>query len=1042
MASNLTFGKQLVSPGIVIPLTADAASGSDLKPVKVDVSISDKVINTIGTTMKTVTLNYNASSSKYEGNLTLEYGEIPGSNYQSDFAIGGVIRGGANTTFVEYNIEPYVYYMAQVKDVKIDSIVPGNGSITIYSSHDGIVDNSLNKLMDLSNVYIRLCKLDAKTHKIGYSVGTLVTDPVTYSDTRKHYMLVVNGLINEVEYEIGITMVNQVGPTAASTSAVGKPSLYPNAFTFNSFNSLDVSGGRFKVSLDNQDDTLSTFKTLQMKVTYTSTQVNLPSTVQTIDLSGSYPNSGNATKRAVEFLMPPAFRTALLAGSAFNKFTVNAFLQADISGTDLSGAQIKTLAGVMVSKEYIMDRPLTVSSFTLDAVDWTTGIQTLKASILGGRTDISYNGVVATFDISGSLANSTIQPIDICNNVTNMRLAINYSDLQSAKLSVKPTVVMSRHELNVPNDPVPANPTLNTSAKVELAHVLSVLKRGDAPVLQFTPLPTEATKLATFKFLAATKTNVTNDLSANTYYRIQLDELGATKVSTIQDKTTKSVSQMTDASGETFTLTSSTIAAGIKCVLRAFTILDLSKYASAYTALNKNERYLPSAETNQSEVFKGIPDVFVSLRPSAETQGDLANKLNTIRVSGNLKANKIDNIYVFGQDVCGRILFRAIDILPSTRDICGRMMSADAVGPASNDFAGVFAYDIPFDANDLSFNGVVTPFSANPVQLFAVLDTTDDVDKVVTRNTTSTVETDFVAKVAAISSVQTAYTVALDVSNSPGGVIVDGKLVGGDVQYKIIDASSSAVGTAITDLSKNIDTSYSTFNALPTKRDDAVTVIGSKKHFDKKTADLNKAKKETTDVHTYNLDLITARYTTIVTSSNETFIILNWRDPSTNSVGYTTSVKAFEDPSFNGMVNNEQKSQWGQSSTYPEYHNNEYPGFYSTHRAFRKALGDANVALAAAQNREELARIDELNSRVQHTDVLSQIANFSASVKVMEDRLVALKAEQVKLTADKQARATVLVAAAATAKLAVDSATSDLAKARLVFFDASNNPLG
>ena len=1039
MASDLSFNLQLVSPGIVIPMTAVRAANSNDTQVLVDIAISDKVINTTGTTMKTVPLNWNGSTNKFEGSLNLEYGAIPNTNYQSDFAIGGVIRSGSNAKFVEYDQSPYVHHVAPLKDVKIDSIVQGNGSITLYCSHDGSVDNSLNRLLDSSNVYVRVCRLDNNIHKISHTISRLVPDTKTYSDARKHYTLVVNGLINEIEYEIGISMLNSVGPTAAPTSSVAKPSLYPSAFTYDTFNSLDASGGKFKISLNNQDDTESTFKTLQMKVTYTSTQVNLPSTVQTIDLSNNYPRSGNNPKRTVEFLMPANIKSALLTpNSAFNKFTVGAYLEADISGV-----KDKILRGETIYADYYMDRPLAVSSFSLDAIDWSDGKQTLKATILGG-TDICYNSVTATFDMSGLSFNPVLlTQNDICNNVTSAKLNIAHTDLtgNTVNLSVKPTVVMSRRELNVPKDAT-TDIVFNTSPKYELAHVLTALKRGPAPSVLFDPLPTEATKLATFKFLAATKAAIVNDLSANTFYRIQLDELGANKISTIQDKADKSVSRMTDVSGETFTLTSSTIAAGIKCVLRAFTILDLSKYHAVYTTLNKNEKYLTSAETSQSEVFKGVPDVNVSLRPSIETTGALANKLNTIRVSGNLKANKIDNIYVFGQDVCGRILFKTIDITPTTRDICGRMMSSDATGTASNDFAGVFAYDVSFSEADLTFGNKVVPFSANPVQVFAVLDTTDDVDKLAFRTTTSAVETDYVAKVAAISSVQLAYETAVDVSNNPGGVIVDGKLVRGDAQYKIIDASSTALATTITDLSTNIDASYANFKTLPEKRDADVTVIGSKKHFDKKTADYTKAKKETTDVHTHNLEQILNRYTSIPYESHETFIILNWRDASTNSVGYTSSVKAFEDPSFNGVVNGVQYSKWGQSSTYPEYDSKDYPGNYSTGRAFRKALADANDAFAAAKIREDAAEIDIANSTVQHTEVLSRIANFSASVKLMEDRYFDLIMQQGALTTAKQTRAAALVKAAADAKLAVDSAASDLAKARLAFFDVSGNPLG
>ena len=392
---------------------------------------------------------------------------------------------------------------------------------------------------------------------------------------------------------------------------------------------------------------------------------------------------------------------------------------------------------------------------------------------------------------------------------------------------------------------------------------------------------------------------------------------------------------------------------------------------------------------------------------------------------------------MFGQDVCGRILFKPIDITPRSRDICGRMMSADASADLveanyfSNDFAGPFTFDISFSDAELTYLGVKYPFSANPVQLFAVLDTTDDVDKVVTRNTTSAVETDFVAKVAAIGSVETKYLAALDLSNYPaGGTTSDNRIVVGDAQYKILDASSDALAITITDLSGEIYDKYEDFGELPDIRDGSGN--GSKWLFDQKLAAYNKAKKVRTDVHEHNLTQVLNK-STFAYDSHDTYIIMNWRDPSTNSLGYETSVKAFTDPSNTDI--------WGISSAYPEYNNIVNPGNYSTGRAFRDALNIANADVAAAQIAVEEAEVIEENALAAYNDILSQIANFSTAVKVLEDRLAGFVKQQDEYTLAKQTRITALVAAAADAKVARDSAQSNLAKARLAFFDASGNVL-
>ncbi len=992
MASNLTFGQQLVSSGIVIPITADRTQGNDTT-AKVDVSISDKVVNLIGTTMKTVTLNYSATSAKFEGLLTLEYGEIPATNYQSSFAIGGTIRG--SSSFVSNTNA--VHYMAPLNDVKVDSIIPGNTTVTLLCSHDGSVENSLNGLLATNNAYIRTFYLDAnKQPQYSNAVVTLVVDTTKSNATRKHYKVVVSGLTNETEYELGLTMINQVGPTAASAAIKATPSQFPASLTFESFNSLDASGGRFNISLDNQADTVDTFKSLKLKVSYTSAQVTVPTAVQTIDLSNNYPN-GVGAKRQFEFLMPADIKSALLTGSAFNKFTVIGYLEADISG-----ATNKILSGVHASKDYYMDRPLTVSSFSLDAIDWSDGKQTLKASILGG-TDICYNSVTATFDMCGtSISANPI--IDLCNNVTSAKVAINYSELTQAKLSVKPRVKMSREELN--------NAAItNTSPFLELSHVLAALKQGGVPTVEFDPLPTETTQTATFVFKQGT--NAISDLSANTFYRVQLDELAATTKSTVENKVTKRVSQIT-ASGETFTIFSNTITAGIKCVLRAFTILDLSKYASRYAELNKGQQYLTSSEQNQSAVFKGLPEVSISLRPSTKT----TEVLDTIRVSGNLKANNLDNIYVFGQDVCGNILYQQHNITATSTDICGRIMSDDATPNDSTDFAGLFTFDTIFTVG-------TTPFSHDPVYLHAILDTPDDVDKVQVRFETSEIETNFVAKVAAKYTASTAYTVALDLSNTPTN----------DVQYQVIDASFGAWADKITDLSNAIDASYGSFANLPVLRDGS---NNGSKWLAEDTADIFVAKQmEKTLVHDFNATQLINYPAINLDTSYNTVIITNWRDVSNNAIGYVTSVKAFRDP-VNSTV-------WGKSAEYHIYNDNSINGSvtdYSAARALAKARADAYAAVDAAQLAVNNAHENAVDADHAYKNLLSQIGSFSTSVKVMENQLADLKSEQMGFATSRNNRKAALVAAAAAAKLAKDTAESDLATARLAFFDASGNTLG
>lgn len=1000
MASDLSFNLQLVSPGIVIPMTA-IRTNSNLQSVKVDVSISDKKVNNIGTTMKTVTLNWNNNSNQFEGNLTLEYGDISGADYTTSFAIGGIIRGVSNPSFVS-NIYP-VHYMSPLKDVKIDNYIPGNKTITLLCSHDGSVENPHNMLAIENNVYIRKFYLDAnKAPVFEHLVKLLVVDTTTYNDGRKHYKVLVDELTNETVHELAITMVNQVGPTAALTSVNATPSQYPAAMTFNSFNSLDASGGRFTIALDNQTQTVATFKTLKMNVSYTSAQVTVPSTVQTIDLSNNYPNP-DGDKRILQFLMPANIKTALFQGSAFNKFTVKASLTADIQ--DGSGNVIKTLTGEQRSADYFMDRPLTVSSFSLNAIDWSSGKHTLKASILGGTNDMSYNSVTATFDMSG-LSLADVTQTDICNNVTSAKIDLTYEQLSASttKLSVKPKVKISRRELNVPEDAT-QNIVINTSPFLELSHVLAALKKGPAPTVEFDPLPTEATKLATFKFLAqtATPTEGFPDLSANTFYRIQLDEIGATKVSTIQDKIAKKLSQMT-ASGEIFTLSSSTISAGIRCVLRAFTTVDLTGYAPVYAALNKGEKYLTSAEVNKSAVFKGTPDVSLSLRPSAKT----VDKLDTIRLSGNMKANNIDNLYLFGRDVCGGILYKNVPITSTTTDICGRRMT----GVSGEDFAGVFTYDVSFSQAELP-----TSLSSDPVFLFAVVDTKDDIDKVVARDISYAVETDFVAKVAAISIVQATYAIAEDLSMNYKTK---------DALYKIIEASAVILDTSINSYIQDISNSSSNFNALITTRDGSG--VGSKWAYDTSNAAAVKAKALYEHVYEHNL----TQFNTIPTPSefdvdHVTVTISAWRDVSTNPLGYVVSSKKLVDASNGNILGK------------PD--NTINPGNYSPYHAFMYAKSNAKNARDAAFSLYLSTEIGQENATAEYAITTSAITNFNSNLADKQKRLDDLVSTRTTYTTAMKERAAVLVKAAADAQVNVNKAAADLATARLAFFDASGRVL-
>lgn len=1009
MASDLSFNQQLVFPGIRIPITANRLNGSTEPSVLVDVSISDNKVNLFGTTMKTVRLEYNGTSTKFEGLLSLEYGDIVGADYDTTFLIQGHIRGSSSSTFVT-NIYP-VHYMSLLNDVKIDSFIPGNESITLLCSHDGSVENPHNMLLDVSNAYIRLFYLDAnKAPVFEHLVSTLVEDTATYNDGRMHYKVVVPELNNEIVHELAITMVNKVGPTAALTSVNATPSQYPAAMTFNSFNSLDASGGRFTVSLDNQTGTVATFKTLKMNVSYTSDQVTVPTTVQTIDLSGSYP-AASGPPTSVEFLMPPAIKTALFQGSAFNKFTVRASLTADIQ--DASGKVIKTLTGEQRSADYFMDRPLTVSSFILDAIEWSDGKHTLKASILGGTNDVSYNSVTATFDMCGtSISANPI--IDLCNNVTSATVAITIDELKAAKLSVKPRVKMSRKELN--------NAAItNASPFLELSHVLAALKQGTQPTVEFIPLPTETTKTATFKF--TTPTGAVDDLSANTFYRVQLDELGATTKSTVENKILKSVAQM-GPSGETFTLFSSTITAGIKCVLRAFTILDLSKYASRYTELNKSQQYLTSLEKNQGAVFKGLPDASISLRPSSNT----VDVLDTIRVSGNLKANDLENIYVFGQDVCGQVLFKQEPITSTTRDICGRIMSDNATPDDSEDFAGVFAYDI-------AFNVGTKPFSHSSVYLTAILDTPEDVDKVVIRTTTSAIETDFVVKVADKNAASAAYTLANDLSNVPTN----------DAQYALFDASFTAWNAKIITASGEVDAEYSAVSTLPAQLDGSGN--GSKWLYEDKKADRDDLAHDIEKIYEHNATQLASYPAISDATAYNTVIITNWRDVSSTHVnGYVTVVKAFMDPS-NNSIDPLNPMTWGKSADYPQYHNNltdpqqTMLSNYSARKALAKARADANLALDTKYADLAVLDVAVANALHTYTNVVNRLANFEATVKVLEDKLAALKTQQLGFATSRDNRKAALVAAAASAKLAEDNAIKALATARSKFFDASGNKL-
>ncbi len=1016
MASDLSFNQQLVFPGIRIPITATRLNGSTEPSVLVDVSISDSKVNLFGTTIKTVRLEYNGASSKFEGLLSLENGDIVGADYDTTFLIQGHIRGSNASAFVT-NTYP-VHYMSLLNDVKIDDYIPGNESITLLCSHDGSVENPHNMLVDVSNAYIRLFYLNAnKTPVFEHLVSTLEEDTKTYNDGRMHYKVVVPELDNEIVHELAITMVNKVGPTAALASVNATPSQYPASLTFESFNSLDASGGRFKITLDNQTGTDATFKTLKMNVSYTSAQVTVPTTVQTIDLSGSYPAAGG-DKKEIEFLMPPAIKTALIHGSAFNKFTVRASLTADIQ--DGSGNVIKTLTGASASKDYFMDRPLTVSHFSLDAVEWSSGKHTLKASILGGTNDVSYNSVTATFDMSGLNLNA-VTVTDICNNVTSAKIDLTIGDLQNAKLSVKPTVVMRRLELNVPINPIPANPIINTSAKVELAHVLSALKQGTQPTVDFNPLPTETTKTATFKF--TTPTGAIDDLSANTFYRVQLDELGATTKSSVENKVLKSVAQM-GPSGETFTLFSSTITAGIKCVLKAFTILDLSKYASRYTELNKNQPYLTSAERTQGAVFKGLPDASISLRPSSNT----VDVLDTIRVSGNLKANDLNNIYVFGQDVCGQVLFKQEVITSATRDICGRIMSDDATPLDSEDFAGVFAYDI-------SFNVGSKPFAHSSVFLTGILDTPEDVDKVVVRTTTSAIETDFVAKVAAKNAASAAYAVAFDLSGTPSN----------DAQYALFDASFGAWASKIVTASGEVGAEYDAVATLPAQLDGSGN--GSKWLYDDRKAARDALDYKIEKIYEWNATQLASYPTISDATAYNTVIITNWRDVSSTHVnGYVTVVKAFMDPSNNYTDPLDPKT-WGKSLDYPQYHNNltdpqqTVLSNYRASRALAKARADANLALDTQYANLAGLDVEVANALHTYTNVVNRLANFEANVKVKQDKLAALKTEQLGFATSRDNRKAALVKAAADAKLAEDNAIKALATARSKFFDASGNKL-
>lgn len=690
---SITLGVQQQVPGIVIPVTV-TVSGS--APTYLTAQFRDVIHNTADSACQKIT-NFTEGAT-VDGVTTftasLEMSETTASQiFGTDFTpqvqvtvFRGAVHSGALSG---------LYWFSPMQNVTFTS-APGGEKITLYIEADENYINDAN----LANLIAQVTYAANGASSVTRNVAVT---PVEGNNHR--WTAVLDDLVNGVEYELNVGLENDFGVGNSDTTISEMPSFNPSTVSIESFDSLDVSGGRFRFKCAAFD--YSDYTQLNLKIKLTQGDIVEEAS---IDICGNSPTINEFS--IVEYLKE---ESEIVSG----QFKVEAFIEGVIDiDSSANVLALRTYGGAKASRNYIQDVNMPNPVVTLSEIDWVSGTQTVKAVVDG-----SFANVTFVFDLSGSVASTT--EYDICNNQMIVTKEYSYATLNNYD-GVRVSVSASRPELN-------GGATRSVTDEVDMNFDLMAIKRAPAPEVAIDLLyGNVGGAILTFANIDASFTSLLGEITLG-------DEV---KVETIVE----------DTSG-VMELSSELLVPGNRYLVSGYSRLHLTDagYAARYSELNENDVHLLSAATSSQYVYSGTPSIFLSYRPRDAS----TNIIDTVRLEGDKSANNVSQIMALARDVSGQVQQATLTVGPETTDSCGNRLFFSALV----DRAGNYTHDFTFTkALDLAEE---TQFA------FGLLDTPTALDAITTTITNIEDALTFVSAVSAYNTALSAYTVALDLSSNP-----------------------------------------------------------------------------------------------------------------------------------------------------------------------------------------------------------------------------------------------------------------------------------
>jgi len=698
-AISLSAQKSIII-GITVPVTVTSVSN----PGFITASFSDQIYNTNPAIVKTISNFVDNQNGTWSADAVLSESEMLALFSNEDFKNKvrlAVYKGSINA--IKSNLEWY-----DVVSLLAATGVAGAEQVTINVSLD---PNYINSGLTAQVIY------STAGSPLSATMASIALTAVVVNSVNSltNFTGVLTGLSYGQTYEIQLSVENAYGSSNTITLVNVMTSYNPGNVSIDSFDSLDVSGALFDFTVAAFD--YSTYTSLKLLIDFKTTADTPIGTRQTlvIDICGTTNIlAPNATRSfdIDKYSMISGNKAAITANTSFK---INAQLEAVIDISGLVGA--RTYTSPVATRTYIMDSNMASPAVTLSEIDWVSGSQTVQAVIDG-----CFNNLTFTFDLSG--AQSTTITYDICGTTQKMTASkiYNYNELNAVGKAVK--VSASRPELN-------GGASRSTSGPTALNFNLKAIKRAAAPNVAITNVTANKVE---FNFTAlpdVSFSDVYADISGS-------DDLVSGNA-TIVD-------------GSANIVLTGTFDAGERYVSSGYTRYNMNSalFNNRYVVLNAGANQLLSIATSNQSQYTGEITLNLSVRPATAA----SNVLKAVRLSGDIKANRVQELVCFAKDVCGNLLEQRLVVTDATNDSCGNNLSGNTLA----DNARTYAHDFVFNAEIEIVTGMF---------VIGIVDTPDALDAVTVKQTAATVATTFKTAATAFNAAVAANTVAKDLSNNP-----------------------------------------------------------------------------------------------------------------------------------------------------------------------------------------------------------------------------------------------------------------------------------